>query len=198
MKKNTSFLTIIVLLIFTSCASNIKTKKIKNVDFNSFKTFAYLPNTAFKIEEFNNNSDKSVEESLIEVLNMKMVEKGFSLNKDNPDLLVLLTTSNEIKSNLSDRNKNKYKQAPLSGVSNSNSPNYATVSSNDYSKYFNTSNEEVGDRPYKRGTLIVEIFSSQSKELLWVGIAEDFKAHIADQTLSSIMINEIFKEFPIK
>lgn len=198
MKTNSKFLVVLALLILTSCASNIKTKKFKDVDFNDFKTFAYLPNTAFKIEEFNNNSDKSVEESVIEALNNKMVEKGFSLNKDNPDLLVLLTTSNQVKSNLNDRNKNKYQQAPLSGVSNSNSPNYATVSSNDYSKYFSKSEEELGDRPYKSGTLIVEIFSSQSKELLWVGIAEDFKAHISDQTLSTVMINEIFKEFPIQ
>jgi hypothetical protein len=195
MKKPLKLLSIIALLLFTSCATNVKTKKYKNIDFKNFETFAYLPNTAFKAEAFNNNSDTSVEESLIEALNTKMAEKGFSVNKDQPDLLVLLTTSNQIKSNT--RNNNKYQQAPVGGGSSSSSPNYATVNSSDYRKYFKSSNDEVGDIAYKSGTLVVEIFSSQSKELLWVGIAEDFKAHISDQTLKRRMINEIFKEFPI-
>jgi hypothetical protein len=193
MKKTAKYLTLFGLLILVGCASNVKSKKFTDEDLNNYKTFAYLPNTAFKAAEFNTESNGSVEESLIATMNNKMVEKGFSVNKNNPDLLVLLTTSNEIKSNL--KNKNNYEQAPSSS-SNSSSPNYATVSSTDYTRYFSNSDVEISNRPYKKGTLIVEVFSTTSKELLWLGIAEDFKAHISDQTLMTRMINEIFEEFP--
>ncbi|MBV7270687.1 DUF4136 domain-containing protein [Winogradskyella luteola] len=193
MKKISKCLLVIGLLILVSCASNVKTKKYTDEDFKNFKTFAYLPNTAFDTDEFNNGSDKSIEESLIAVMNDKMVEKGFSVNRDNPDLLVLLTTSNEIKSNL--QNRNNFEQAPIGG-GNSNSPNYASVSSTDYKRYYSKGEEEISNRPYKKGTLIVEVFNRKSKELIWVGIAEDFKAHISDQTLMTRMINEVFKEFP--
>ncbi len=193
MKRISKCLLVIGLLVLVSCASNVKTKKYTDEDFKNFKTFAYLPNTAFDTDEFNNGSDKSIEESLIAVMNDKMVEKGFSVNRDNPDLLVLLTTSNEIKSNL--QNRNNYEQA-LIGGGNSNSPNYASVSSTDYKRYYSKGEEEISNRPYKKGTLIVEVFNRKSKELIWVGIAEDFKAHISDQTLMTRMINKVFKEFP--
>ncbi|GGI56418.1 hypothetical protein GCM10011444_07270 [Winogradskyella haliclonae] len=178
-----------------SCASNVRTKKYTNDNFNEFKTFAYLPNTGFNATDFNSDLDKSVEESLITVMNTKMVENGFSVNKDNPDLLVLLTTSNDIKSNLNNKNKNNSEQAATGGGFSS-SPNYATVSVSDYKRYYSKGGEEISNRPYKKGSLVVEVFNRKSKELVWIGIAEDFKSHISDQTLMTRMINEIFKEFP--
>ncbi len=47
-----------------------------------------------------------------------------------------------------------------------------------------------------QGSLVVEVFDKNSKELVWIGIAENYKAHISDQTLMSRMISEVFKEFP--
>ncbi|WP_111684270.1 DUF4136 domain-containing protein [Winogradskyella tangerina] len=184
------------LLIIMSCASNIRSKKYTDDDFNKFKTFAYLPNTSFSIEEFNTSEDKSIEASLIATMNDKMVEKGFSIDTGNPDLLVLLSTSNEIKSNLQNT-RNNYEQAPSGGSTSGASPNYAAISSTDYKRYFSNSEDALYNKPYKKGTLIVQVFSKASKELVWVGIAEDFKAHISDQTLMTRMISEIFEEFPI-
>ncbi|WP_299364191.1 DUF4136 domain-containing protein [Winogradskyella sp.] len=194
MKTISKLFPLLGLLILMSCASNIKSKKYTDDDFNSFKTFAYLPSTAFNVAEFSKESDQSIEESLIATMNDKMIEKGFSVDTNNPDLLVLLSTSNEIKSNL---NNNNYEQAPSGGSSSGNSPNYASVSSTDYKRYFSNSEDALYNKPYKKGTLIVQVFSKASKELVWVGIAEDFKAHISDQTLMTRMINEIFNEFPI-
>jgi len=200
MKKALRYLPVLSLLLLMSCASNVRTKTYTDTDFNNFKTFAYLPNTAFDASEFNTGSDKSVEASLIELMNDKMVEKGFSVNTDNPDLLILLTTSDEIKSNLI--NRNKYEQAPAQSDSgNASVPNYtsgsvASLSSVDYGSYSSKGEAIVGNKAYKKGTLIVEVFSTASKDLLWVGIAEDFIAHISDQTLMSRMISEIFEEFP--
>ena len=197
MKTISKFFPVLGLLIMMSCASNIKSKTYTKDDFTTFKTFAYLPNTDFKVDDFNTTSDTSIEESLIAMMNDKMIEKGFSLDTSNPDLLVLLSTSNEIKSNLQNQ-RNSYEQAPTSGNSITPSgPNYAAVSSTDYKRYFNNSEDALFNKPYKKGTLVVQVFNKATKELVWVGAAEDFKAHISDQTLMTRMINEIFEAFPI-
>lgn len=196
MKKVTTLLTVFLLTLIFSCATNVKTKQYSKDSFDSFKTFAYLPNTSFKVEDFESRSSSSIQESLITTLNTKMVEKGYKVDTENPDLLVLLATTKEIQSNLDNR-KNNYEQAPSnSRGSNANSPNYASISSTETKSYFSTSDEALLNKAYKEGTLVVEIFNSKTKELVWVGIAENFKAHISDQTLMTRMINEIFKEFP--
>ncbi|WP_138434519.1 DUF4136 domain-containing protein [Winogradskyella algicola] len=198
MKTTLRFFSILALLIFMGCASNVKSKKYTDDDFNSFKTFAYLPNTSFKIDEFNVDMDKSIEESLITTMNEKMVEKGFSVDIKNPDLLVLLSTSNAIRSNLRGRSNNYYEQAPIDGGSTSvNSPNYASVTDTDYKRYFRNSENALNNQPYKEGTLIVQVFNKTTKQLVWSGMAENFKAHISDPTLMTRMINEIFKKFPV-
>lgn len=191
MKNQLKLLTILGLFIILSCASNIKTEKFTESSFSNFKTFAYLPNTSFNSDEFNKDSDNSVEESLISMMNAKMIEKGFSVNKDNPDLLILLTTSNQFTSIENNQDGTSTKKNVGSG-----SPNFASVSSTGYKRYFSRSSASDDSEPYQQGTLVVEVFNTKSKELLWVGIAKDFKSHISDQTLNKRMVDEIFEEFP--
>lgn len=196
MKKKLRFAPLLGLLVLMSCAvTNVKTKKFTDDDFSNFKTFAYLPNTSFSVEEFKSDFDQSIKESLIASMNKKMIEKGFSVNTNNPDLLVLLTTSNDIKSNLNNKEKNSSEQSGIGGGVSSG-PNYATVSTLNYKRYLSNGEDEINNRPYKAGSLVVEVFSTKTKELIWLGIAEDFKSHISDQTLMSRMVNEVFNKFP--
>ena len=194
MKKKSKFSPILVLLFLVGCASGVKTKNFTDTDLTSFKTFAYLPNTNFKANEFNSALDKSVEESLITSMNAKMMEKGFSVDSENPDLLILLSTSNQLNST-ENTNYESNDQTPTVGTSASG-PNYASVSSSGYQRYTGGGSDATSDKPYKNGTLIVEVFNTKSKELVWLGVAKDFQTHIADQTLMTSLINEIFKKFP--
>ena len=91
-------------------------------------------------------------------MNAKMVQNGFKVNKDNPDLLVLITTSNDIKGNFIDNNVNKYQQVEEANGSVSTSPNYASISTTQYNRYFSKGGEEINNRPYKEGSLIIEMF----------------------------------------
>ena len=75
MKNFAKLFSLFGLLIILSCASNIRSKTYTNDDFNNFKTFAYLPNTNFNVEDFNSAEDKSIEASLIATMNDKMVKK---------------------------------------------------------------------------------------------------------------------------
>ncbi len=194
MKKKLKFIPILGLLFLVSCASGVRTKSFTDTDLTSFKTFAYLPNTDFSANEFNSALDKSVEESLISSMNVKMEEKGFSVDTANPDLLILLSTSNELSSTENTNYESDGQQTARGGASTG--PNYASVSSSGFQRYSGGGGDAISDKPYKSGTLIVEVFNTESKELVWLGVAKDFKAHIADQTLMTSLINEIFKKFP--
>ena len=185
------------LVFILGCASNVRSKKFTDDDFSKFKTFAYLPNTSLEVEGYNSVSDKSVEESLIITLNGLMIEKGYSIDTNNPDLLVLLSTSNEIKSNLKNQSNNYIRPQTEDTNYAGMYFYYESVTNTYYQRYLGNNDASISNRPYKKGTLLVQVFNKASKELIWVGIAEDFKAHISDQTLMTRMISEIFTKFPV-
>lgn len=191
MKNRLKFLTVLGLFLILSCASNIRTEKFTEASFNNFKTFAYLPSTTLNSNEFNKDNNNSVEKSLIAFMNANMIEKGFSVNNDNPDLVILLTASNQFTSV-----ENNYNETSTEKNVGSNSPNFASVSSTGYKRYFSNSSASDDSEPYQQGTLVVEVFNTKNKELLWVGIAKDFKSHISDQTLNKRMVDKIFEAFP--
>lgn len=193
MKNTAKTLLILGSVLLGSCATNIKTKKAIEGNFNEFQTFAYLPNTTFDINAFNSDADNSVEPSLVSSLNNEMIEKGYSINNENPDLLLLLRTNREINSN--ENTKSKYEQAS-SGGSAGSSPNYSATGTSGGQRYLSSDESTTNNKPYKKGSLVVEMYDSTTKELVWVGIAENIKAHISDQTLMERMLKEIFKKFP--
>ena len=189
MKIAKRFLPVLGLIFLISCASNVTARKYTDDDFSKFKTFAYSPNPSFNLSEYDNNSGNSIEESLIAILNDKMIEKGFLVSKENPDLYVLLTTSDAI-------NSNEDTKAAYEISSGSGSPVYSSLGSGSNNRFTGASDDKSNNKPYKKGSLIVEVFNSKSKKLLWVGSAKNFKSHISDQTLMRTMMNSVFSKFP--
>jgi hypothetical protein len=179
-------------MLLVGCASAIKTKKHVKYDLGDYKTFAYLPNTSFSANDFGSISQTSVEESLITALNNNMSIKGYTIDTDSPDLLVLISTSKIINGDKA-ANPNEESQSSLGG--GTSGPNYAAVSSTNYKRYLDNSST-TSSRPYKTGSLLIEIFSRETKELVWSGAAEDFTTHISDQTLTTRLLYEMLKEFP--
>ena len=190
MKNTSKILLLLFVSVLMSCAStNVKTIKYGDSDLSSFKTFAcYASSTSFNADQFKSTSNKPVEESLISLINANMTVKGFSLNESEPDMVIFLANSNEINSGSTEET--------LEG-GGSQGPNFSSSSgpSSGYKRY-TSNNADLKNIPLNNGALVIEVFSRESKKLLWVGIAKDFKAHISDQTLMTRMINEVFKKFP--
>jgi len=193
MKTSIKFLGLAVLMFLVSCATGIKTKKHVKYDLNDYKTFAYLPNTTFDVADYDAEGDKKVEQSLIDALNKNMMVKGFTLDTENPDLLVMLSTSSSIDGEKA-ANPNLESTETLGADSQMSGPNYASVSSNNYKRYVD--NSSTTDRLLKTGSLLVEVFSRETKELVWSGSADDFSTHISDQTLTTRLLYEMLKDFP--
>jgi hypothetical protein len=193
MKKTSNILLVVSILFMASCATKVKTKKYADINTNNFKTFAcYASATSFNAEEFKTKSKQPIEESLISLINTKMSEKGFSVNDKEPDMVIFLTNSNDINSGKGDRDANSVTNRD--GAS-AQGPNNASIVIQGYKRY-SSAQDEIDRVPINNGALVVEIFSRETKELLWVGIARDFKSHITDQTLMSRMINGVFQDFP--
>ncbi|MEM8847599.1 MAG: DUF4136 domain-containing protein [Bacteroidota bacterium] len=193
MKTKRKFQIILLSIFLGSCASNIKTEKTTDDSFSEFKTFAYLPNTAFDVKAFNSDIDDSVAPSLISTLNSEMKVKGYSIDHENPDLVLLLKTRRELNSN--ENTKSKYERAS-SGGSVGGSPNFASTGSSGGKRYTSNDESATNNKPSKEGSLVVEVYNRKTKELLWVGLIENFKSHISDQTFMERRLKEIFKKFP--
>ncbi|MEM8763182.1 MAG: DUF4136 domain-containing protein [Bacteroidota bacterium] len=185
----TVFLGLIFLL---GCASNIKTKKYTKDNLGDFKTFAYLPNTRFDINEFSDESFNAIDQPLVAALENEMAEKGYSVSIENPDLLVLVNTSRAI--NSEESTKSKYEKS--SGGSSGASPNFASTGASGGKKYLGGNESSTNNQPYKEGGLAIKIYDRKTKELLWVGQADDYKSHISDQSLMERMLKDIFSKFP--
>ncbi|MEO1486723.1 MAG: DUF4136 domain-containing protein [Bacteroidota bacterium] len=180
------------LIFLLGCASNIKTKKYTKDNLGDFTTFAYLPSTSFDIKEFSDESFNAIDESLVSTLENEMTEKGYSVSLDNPDLLVLIKTSRAI--NSEESTKSKYEKS--SGGSSGASPNFASTGSSGGKKYLGSNESSTNNQPYKEGDLAVKIYNKETKELVWIGQADDYKSHISDQSLMERMLKDIFNKFP--
>jgi len=184
-------------MLLVSCASAIKTKKHVNYDLNDYNTFAYLQNTSFDVDDYDAEGDKRVEQSLIDALNKNMAVKGFTVDTEKPDLVVLLSTTSSIdgESAANPNEESKSIKGSAGGSSGGMSgPNYASVSSTNYKRYVD--NSTTSSRLSKTGSLLVEVFNRETKELVWSGAAEDFTTHISDQTLTTRLLYEMLKDFP--
>jgi len=194
MKKTSNIFLLLLIPLMMSCASNVKTKTYSDVNLKDFKTFAYFAETSsFDLSEFNSNADNPVEQSLITLINAKMIENGYTVNTKSPDLLILLETSNEINSNL-----NNDRTIVNNGQSMGAAPNFASSTSSVGFRRYNSKDSDIesSNKPFKKGDLAIEVFNAKTKELLWVGVAQDFKSHISDQTLMARMISQVFNKFP--
>ena len=193
MKKISFILLCISIPLMMSCASTqVKTMKYATSDLTSLKTFACYASTAsFKAEQFQTKSNKPVDESLVSSINTKMIEKGFSLDEKNPDVVIFVLNSNEINSNGETDQQNSLVSTHINPDNFPSNPG----GMKGYKIYGNDI-EYIKDIPLTSGALVVEVFNRESKELLWIGVAKDFTAHISDQTLMSRMISEIFEKFP--
>lgn len=193
MKTTVKIFLFLLIPFLMSCASNVKTVKYTNADLSKFKTFAcYTGSNSFNADQFKTNSKKPIDQSLITLINDNMTKKGFTENKSEPDLVIFLVNSNEINSN------NGREDDSQGGIFNLDPYNFPMPSGlvPGYNRVTNTANNKVKDIPLTNGALVVEVFNRETKELVWLGVAKDFKSHISDQTLMSRMVNRVLKEFP--
>jgi hypothetical protein len=192
-KYTNIFAAIAILFLFTKCGPTVQTNKTANVNLEKFDTYAYLPTP--DTVKYMRLSEEMVEEKTMEAVNNEMQEAGYTINRDNPDLLVKthVMVDREVET-VADPVYSTYDYYYPGFTVGYPSPYY-------YSGY-NTVPQVVGYDvdaiPYTEGTIVVDIINAKTNEIVWRGWAEEtISADNFEDDLKEY-VDEIFEEYPVE
>jgi len=180
---------------FVSCGPRVNTTKTSDVDLSNYDTFAYLPNANTKVDG-KNYDDENINRVVVETVKSMMMKEGYSLNRDNPDLLVLIST--KIDSETATETEAVYATYPYNRGINRVGPYYNNYYYSGYNTYSGVVGYDTDTYSYKEGTLIINLVDRKTKETVWKGIASDDIYNQTTDVEIRKMVDDIFKEYPLK
>lgn len=192
MKKITPLL-FVALMMLVSCGPTVNTQKKAAVDLTNYDSFAYLPNSNVEMPGKSYN-DENVNQMILNTINSQMREQGYTIDRDNPDLLVLLSVSTDQETETTtDPVYARYPYASYTGTRINSY--YNGIYYNNYANY-NVVGYDTNRYQYKEGTLIVDVVDRQSKEIVWTGVSTDGIYETSETAKIREMARAIFEEFP--
>jgi hypothetical protein len=185
----TYFNILLVILFFNfSCIHRpqnaiILSGKAENIDFEKYQSYAWLP------------PDESIQEYAIVAIEDELNKRGFALNTENPDFLVMIHILNNPSEELV--------RTPLYNHYEYLGPGFYSGPFQSY--YFNDqitvpifSGYGIEQRDYNVGTVIIDIIDRQKMEIIWRGLAEDKRNNPIDVLNDlPVYIAKIFNDFPV-
>ncbi len=191
--KSLLVLTTFVLTTILSCGPIVQTVNMSNEALESYKSFAYLPSSNFDDSTLEYN-DKTVGTKVIERVNSNLMKAGYTLDRENPDLLVLIRT-------MVDTETQTYKEPiyanyPYADLTPNVSPYYDPFYFTNYYDYNQIIGYDTDVYKYKEGTLIVDLVDRKSKKVVWRGTASDQIYKGNNSKVISTYVDDIFEQFP--
>ncbi|WP_047548204.1 DUF4136 domain-containing protein [Psychroserpens sp. Hel_I_66] len=186
----------LLTLILLSCGPKVTTTKMSDKSLENYKTFAYLPNSNFDdLNKF--EQDNTVGMNVIDLVNKKMMDKGYTLDRTNPDLLILLSTTVDKEKSVS--------QEPVYATYPTYydrtyrvSPYYANNYYYDYYNYRDLVGYETEVDTYKEGMLMFRLVDSKTKNIIWQATASDYIFKQNNSNAMATFVDDMFAEFPIQ
>ncbi len=189
MKRSKLFFLVISLFILYGCSPKsptavILSTKDDNTDLGNFNSYAWLPPGA----EFAEIAIMAVEDQLN--------RRGFTLDINNPDLLVAVHIITEPSDELV--------RTPLYNNLDYRGPGFYSGPFTNY--YFNdqitvpiVSGYGTEELNYASGTVVVDVIDREKMEIIWRGWSEDQRNHPLD-VINDLpgYISQIFEKFPIE
>lgn len=192
MRKYLFAVTILLGLIITACGPRVQTEKRAQVDLSNYRSYSFLPNQdTIRNSDYDNDY---VNEIVIDEIRQNMRERDFTLERNQPDLLVYyhLMFDEEMAVNASPiyTNYSYYRPGYYVG------PYYRNVAYNNYFTVPRLSGTNIQQVPYREGTIVIDLIDRRTNEIIWRGRAEDVvERGNLEQELRSY-IDAIFSEFP--
>jgi hypothetical protein len=185
----------VIILSLTACGPVINTTKTTSNDLSIYKTFAYLPNSNF--EDLNKGyGNNNIGTAVVESVNTNMQLLGYTLDRTNPDLLVLLSTSTDLDTNVT--KEPVYATYPnYYGRSYGVSPYYQNYYYSGYSGYNQLIGYETDVNTYKEGTLRLSLVDSETKNIVWKGTASNniYKSQNESKAIAKF-VDDMFAKYP--
>ena len=195
MKSIFPLLLLLTGLFVSGCGPQVTTAQPTNADLSSYSTFAYLPNADIKLRNDSMDQDM-VNTRVIETVNIEMEKQGYQLDRDNPDLLVLINVYTEQDTSTSE--DPVYASYPYGtyGITRV-SPYYNNFYYNGFASYGGVVGYDRDTREYTEGTLIISLVDRMSKKTVWKGMTS--KAIYSGSTTDEIvkLVDNIFDEYPM-
>jgi len=184
----------VLVLLIISCGPRVNTTKVGDKDLDTYETFAFLPNSNFEeLEGF--ESDDNVGTSIIQNVNRNMKKLGYELQRQNPELLVLLNTNTDIDKTVS--SDPVYAQYPnYYSTAYTVSPYYQNNYYYGYNNYGNIVGYDTNVNRYKEGSLILTLVDSESKNIIWEGVASDVIFKQNESKAIAKFVDDMFAKFP--
>lgn len=147
--KTVKFLPVLLLFFFASCSSvRVYSDYDKNVDFNQYKTYAYLKSGVDKVEI--SDLDKR---RILKAIDEQMLAKGFT-KSETPDLFVNIFTKEREQVDVNQFNAG-----------------WGYGWGFGWNPFFYGGNTTSVNR-YTEGTLFIDLIDAKKKELIWQGEGE--------------------------
>lgn len=195
-KLTTIFSFLAVLLVLQSCSPRVVTSRPNDADLSKYESFAYLPNATLDVEDGKFNTEK-VNTRLVQILNRQMMDAGYELDRDRPDLLVILNlnTNTEV---ATDREP-VYANYPYDPYNSSAvSPYYNDYYYRDYVGYNGIVGYEYDTYTYKEGSVVVTLIDRKTRSVVWRGATADDFYNQSNTTAMMDLVKNIFEEYPLE
>ena len=179
-------------LLFISCGSQVKTTSNKDKDLDNYQTYAYLPNSGFNTAKMENDQD--INKIVLETVNMNMENAGYSLDTEQPDLLVLINSTTNIEEN--QKTEAEYASYPYDPGVTAVSPLYSNYFYSGFANFGPITGYDVNTYQYQEGAVDINLVDSKTKELVWSGQTSGAIVNAANLEAQEELINQIFSEFP--
>jgi hypothetical protein len=195
MKTVKILLLLTVLFLFISCGPKVETVRPTQVDLGSYTSFAYLPNTSAEAPDKAYN-DPTVNETVIQTINYHMEQAGYTLNRDTPDLLVLVSTKTDIETITETEPAYAAYPYEYNTTQVAVRPYYNDYYYYNYPSYTNITGYDVDRYAYEEGSIIINLVDRKTKESVWKGFSETGIYNQTDTEVIRNLVNDIFQEFP--
>lgn len=192
-KTNIVVLAIMALVLTIGCGPKVTTMKTTGKDLNKYKSYAYLPNSHIDMSNNMEANIGDVGEAVIDEMNRNMKRAGYVLNRDNPDLLVILKT-NVKPDGIADVSAN-YATYPYT-EKQPVSPYYKPYYYWGYEEFNDIAGYTIGIGSHYDGALEIDLVDRKTKKIVWSGKA---KAPIYTNDTSEALANyldAIFNKYP--
>lgn len=197
MMKNLLYLFYLLVItgFLTACGTSpaVTTEELSDIDFNEFDSFAYLPAGDTDTSEYRTFFESRV----IREVNYQMERRGYHLDPDDPDLLVLVKTMLD--------QEQRLERLPVASSYDYYTPGFYAPRPMDPIYYTNYNDiprvrgysgiEEVA---YTEGTFVVDIIDASSNQIIWRGWSQTPVDRENLENSINAYIDNIFDEYPLE
>ena len=194
MKKLNLIILLLLGGIIFSCGPRVSTQKTTNKDLSIYNSFAYLPNANVSAQNLNMDTE-DVSRAVIESVNTNLRQAGYNLDRQNPDLLVLIST--ETDTEVATTTDPVYATYPYTTGVRTVNPLYNNYYYGGYTGYNNIVGYDTDSYAYEEGTVVINLVDRETRNTVWKGVASESLSGQSNIQGIRDLVNAIFEEYPL-